>query len=179
MKTLNAFSIACLWTLMVAVAGLSGCATNPAAPTPLSCDEMIGRGLAGVSDDALEEMLDEALTNRTRESCWRPVIRQALEDKRTIPPAHLAEAVKEFNRTADAHIFHTAVCRYLLAVTEGLIPYGESQRRLLETYIAHTIGRAQRSTDPHLEDVRLICMRLDPRLYARLFGGGTGTAMAK
>jgi hypothetical protein len=177
MKTLNLFSIACFLTLMPAVAGLSGCATQSAAPTPLTCDEVMISGLADVSDEALAELLDDSLLNQPREKCWRPIIRQAIEDKRTIPPAHLAEAVKEFNRKADAQIFHTAVCRYLLAVTEGLIPYGEPQRMLLETYLTHTIGSARSSTDPHLKDIRVICMRLDPRLYARLFGVGTGTAL--
>jgi hypothetical protein len=135
---------------------------------PLSCREALAseKMLAPLETAGL---LDENYAEQHIEECWIPLMQKALDQKDDLPLAHLANALKVFNKQRHQRYFHLATYRYFSALIKGSRPYGPEDRQLLEMYCRYVINVAANVQDPNLSNAKLLCRRLDRDLYARLF----------
>ncbi len=156
----------CLGLMLLGCAG--GKKAVVVAPSP-TCEEVVARGIGGYSDRELKSILDDAAENERWEACWLPVMEACLDERREIPQAHLSRAVHMFNKRRFEARFHQAVYRHLSNAARGEARYGEEDRVLLKSYCSFVIQEAETKRDERLAQAELLCRRLDPELYTRLF----------
>jgi len=161
-----------LAVVLISTAAFIGCAgTKRVAvvkPQP-SCSEAVRSDLQSISDNELVLLLNESQSEGGQDDCWIALVKLGLDNNRDIPRTHLAEAVKIFNqREHEAH-FHKAVYRYLADLSKNPSKFRAEDQRLLQAYCSYLINSVQSQQDPNLQQVKLICKRLDQSLYARLF----------
>lgn len=138
------------------------------APKP-TCEEAINNELRFISDNEVVELLDEALQGDWLEDCWVPLMKLSLLQQRDVPQRHLAKAVHIFNKRRYADLFPTTVYRYFANIVKGAAEYRTTDRKLLEAYCRYLINNAKSSRDKNLSQARVICRKLDPALYSKLF----------
>jgi len=137
-------------------------------PQP-TCAEAVGSGIRNTSDNDLTALLDESQGEDRRDSCWVPLVKLGLDDKRDIPRAHLAKAIKVFNKREHEAYFHKAVYRYFADLSKNRSGFRPEDRRLLQAYSSYLINSVRSQEDPNLKQAKLLCKRLDRNLYAKLF----------
>lgn len=151
---------------------ISGCVTDRKAivtgPGP-SCEDALNTGLDAYSDQEVAEFLDRALADEKMDACWIPIMRSCLDENREIPHRHLAQAIKTFNQRRYQVLFHQAVYRYLADIEKGHAPYRPEDKALLTEYLSYLIHHAPSAHDQKLARGQMLCQRLDPGLYRKLF----------
>ena len=165
-KNLNFGSLLLLFWLVLF--GLSSCAhQKPVCPT---CFDLVGGSLSQASDAQIATLLDEARGKGEIDSCWKPLIKKCLDERRNIPHDHITHAVKVFNKRRDEEYFHKAVLRYFQEIIRrDDLKYREVDREFLKAYCHYTITRATKPEDPELLQAKDLCRRLDPYLYKHIF----------
>ena len=158
--------------LLILMVCASSCANRQKAivtgPAP-TCEEALSTGIQEFSDDELALFLDHSLAENRKFECWIPMMETCLNEHRSIPHRHLAEAVKTFNKRRYEPLFHKAVYRYLSDMAKGKADYRPEDRLLLETYCSFLINSAGSAHDKNLGHVQVLCRKLDQNLYSRFF----------
>ena len=161
-----------LAVVLISMATFFGCTglRKAAVVMPqLTCAEAVGSSIHNISDNELAALLDESQGEDRRDSCWVPLVKLGLDDKRDIPRAHLVTAVKVFNQREHEAYFHKAVYRYFADLSKNRSGFRPEDRRLLQAYSSYLINSAHSQEDPNLKQAKLLCKRLDRNLYAKLF----------
>lgn len=141
----------------------------PLEDDPVTCNEMLSMDQPSVSHHDMILALDNSLSGSTFDTCWKPLMRMAVEQQWDIPLRHLGKAVHVFNRNDSKEVFFSSVYLYLKGVLNGKGQYRVKEKRLLAEYLSVTIAGAQSRQDRQLEKAKLICSRLDPKLYEKFF----------
>jgi len=153
------------WVLL---ASLFSCShQKPVCPT---CFDLIGGSLSQASDAQIAVLLDQARDKGEINSCWKPLIKKCLDEKRDIPHKHVTLAIKALNKKRDEVCFHKAVLRYFQdIIRKDTIKYRQVDREFLKAYCHYVIIHAQKATDPKLLQAKDLCRHLDPDLYQHIF----------
>jgi hypothetical protein len=156
-------------SLLLLLAVGAGCANTKPQAYHYSCRDALSIGLEGFSDSRIAAYLDEAAAGDDLQACWLPMVKACLEQDRAIPRAHLARAIQQFNREGDQRLFHLAVYRYLAGFARTGDRLGPADQDLLEAYCSYLINDAKTRRDAELQQAMVLCRRLDPPMYRRLF----------
>ena len=158
----------CIFLFIVA-----GCSTKKSRPSPPqwtpTCADAISGSLDRLSENDIENMLDEALQKKRMEECWKPLMKLCLDQNKEIPHAHLAQAVNEFNSLNNKSYFQKAVFRYFSDIDKGIASYRDEDKELLTAYCRYVVRNAQSSQDPAVKTAELLTRRLDPDLFDLMF----------
>lgn len=136
---------------------------------PLTCGEMLSMEPSDIPDHDFNHALNTTFTGPAFQTCWKPLMKQALGSGRKIPKYQLARAIHIFNRNDSKHLFSAAVFLYFREILDDNGMYGERERKLMVAYLSFAIQNANSKKDQNLETARLICSRLDPELYNKYF----------
>lgn len=134
----------------------------------ISCQEVISRGMNTVSDNELNQALENAVSEHHTD-CWRLLVQKALEEDRDIKMCHLARAVNVFNKNKTEKLFSLATYRYFVEIARGNGRYGVKDQKLMQAWLSFEIRRAEAKTDKRLIRVKRVCQRLDNHLYQKFF----------
>ena len=133
-----------------------------------TCESIIQ--LQNITDADISFFLDHSIQNDTIQTCWMPLIKRCLNERKTIPRQHLIMGIKKFNQSRHEKFFHLAVYRYFKYAFENNALYNQSiDRPFLDAYCKYAIRRASSKKDHVLMQAQLICQRVDPWLYEKLF----------
>lgn len=158
------------WMLAIFLLVFVGCASQKTVKPPLRCIDALADSYGGVSDSEIANFLDESFNNGTRQTCWEPLIKKSLDERRDIPHEHVKLAVKHFNQLQHKDYFHKAVYRYFRDIIDQNATYRQDQdRAFLEEYCRYAIKRATTKSDKILIQARLLCEQVDPWLFNRIF----------
>jgi len=135
---------------------------------PLTCRRVLAMGPGSASEGQLVQVLDRAW-RMGENDCWQNLMAALLKSDREIPVPHLARAVHRFNKNRTRDLFSKATFRYLEGFVLNRHDYGVPQKHLLQAYAGFEIRRAGSKDDPALKQARLLCSRLDPDLYEKMF----------
>ena len=135
----------------------------------LTCEDVQTSGVHGLSDRETALLLDQALESDRLADCWIPVMERCLNEDKDIPHEHLAKAIHVFNKRQYQDLFNKAVFRYFSSLANGEDSYGSEDQLLMETFCSYLINNATTRQDQNLKQASLLCHRLDPDLYGRLF----------
>ncbi len=135
----------------------------------LTCEDVQTSGVHGISDREIALLLDQALESDSLTDCWIPVMERCLNEDKNIPHEHLAKAIHVFNKRQYHDLFNKAVLRYFSNLASGEGPYRSEDQLLLETFCGYLINNAATRQDQNLKQASLLCHRLDPDLYGKLF----------
>lgn len=159
-----------LWVLAIFLLIFAGCAQQKMVKPPLQCIDAVTYSFGMVSDSEIASLLDESFNKGTKETCWEPLIKKSLDERRDISHDHVKLAVKHFNQFQHEDYFHKAVYRYFRDIIEQDATYREdADRAFLEEYCRYAIKRALTKSDKILIQARLLCEQVDPWLYKRIF----------
>ncbi len=125
-------------------------------------------GVHGISDHEIALLLDQAQGNGLTDY-WIAVMERCLNEDKNIPHEHLAKAVHVFNKRQYQDLFNKAVLRYFSNLANGEGSYRSEDQLLLETFCSYLINNAATRQDQNLKQASLLCHRLDPDLYGKLF----------
>jgi len=118
----------------------------------------------------LEAFLDQSIDNNSMETCWKPLIKRCFDEGKDVNRDHVILAVKKFNLKKQENYFHKAVYRYFYDIMERKVQYkNDIDKQFLEAYCRYAIKRASSKNDNVLMQAKLICQRVDPWLYNKIF----------
>jgi len=141
----------------------------PEIQGPIACSDMLLMETTSIPYDDFALVLDSSYSSIEFDGCWKPLMKKALEEGRPIPMKHLAKAVNVFNRNDSKDTFSLAVYMYFKEIINGNGSYRDKEKKLLVQYLSFAINNAQSKQDEKLEKAKLVCSRLDPVLYGKLF----------
>ena len=123
-----------------------------------------------ITDADISFFLDQSIQNDSIQTCWMPLMKRCLNERITIPRQHLIMGIKKFNQSRHEKFFHLSVYRYFKYSFENNALYNQSiDRPFLDAYCKYAIRRASSKKDHVLMQAQLICQRVDPWLYEKLF----------
>ena len=140
----------------------------PAPEKSVTCSQALAMGPDEILNDDLGLILDQALIENDK-SCWKRLVKTALEQDSYIPMRHLAKAVHAFNANESENEFSLSIHRYFLEITRGKGTYQGKDQNLMKAYVSFEIKRAQTKNDDRLKKAKLVCKRLDNDLYKKFF----------
>lgn len=124
---------------------------------------------AQFSSASSEEEVESLLTEAEQGGCWEHAYLESLKAQAAISEKQLAKGLKHFNRQQSGTTFDEIAAKYLTALVDGRIAYGDEQQRWLEAYSRYSIRNARSQNSQQLRLVQQVCWRLDRPLYTRLF----------
>ena len=140
----------------------------PAPENPVTCSQALSKGIDEISNADLALIMDQAF-NEEDLSCWKRLVKTALEQDSYIPMRHLAKAVHAFNANESENEFSLSIHRYFLEITRGKGTYQGKDQNLMKAYVSFEIKRSQTKNDDRLKKAKLVCKRLDNDLYRKFF----------
>lgn len=146
---------------------ISGCTTAQPQSIKVTCFEAKQNNYTTVTDVQMKRFLDESVNDADLDQCWKPAMKNALQQNRPVGKRHLVKAIDLFNQRCDEEMFHCAVSQYLSSLTPS--EYRAEDHQLLAAYTRYSINQATSSTDTHLKKVKLLCATLDRELYNKFF----------
>ncbi|MCP3872064.1 MAG: hypothetical protein GY699_02775 [Desulfobacteraceae bacterium] len=141
----------------------------PGPGTPVDCEEMLLMSTRSIPDDDFSQALDRSYYGTGFGTCWKPLMRSALKENRRIPKRHLAKAIHVFNRNDSKAEFSSAVDMYFKEIINGNGSYQKNEKKLMVQYLSFVINDAQSKRDKRLAKAKIVCSRLDPDLYSKVF----------
>ena len=134
-----------------------------------TCEDVQTSGVHGISDQEIALLLDQALESDKLMDCWIPLMERCLNEDKDIPHEHLAKAIHVLNKRQYHDLFNEAVLRYFSNLANGEGSYRSEDQLLLETFCSYLINNAATRQNQNLKQASLLCHRLDPDLYGKLF----------
>ena len=164
-------SLGVIFLISLAAIFQAGCAGKhkPELVTNLTqipvCQIDLSKELESASGKKVESILAEA----EQGGCWERAYLESLKSNAAMSEKQLTKGLQHFNRQQTYKTFAVVAEKYLLALVEGRIVYGEDQQRWLEAYSRYAIRAARSQESAQLRIAQQVCWRLDRPLYTRLF----------